>query len=162
MDLTHLHLVITHLPIMGSLLGAIVLFHGLWTNSSQTRIAAYIVFICSAVGAGIAYLTGESAEETVENIQGVAESMIEQHENIALASLIGLLIVGTASLIGIYLESIKSTFSRKFAVGLLLASIISFGLVGYTGYQGGQIRHTEINNITASGEPGNMEQEDID
>ena len=79
MNQTHVHLLITHLPIYGSILGFIILAYGLWTKSNQTKIAAYIVFIISSIGAGIAYLTGEAAEETVEDIQGVAKKMIEEH-----------------------------------------------------------------------------------
>ena len=84
MDQTHLHLLITHLPIFGSILGALVLVHGLWTKSNQTKIAAFNLFIISSIGAGIAYLTGEGAEESVENLPGVVEATIKQHEEFAL------------------------------------------------------------------------------
>ena len=162
MDLTHLHLLITHLPIMGSILGAIVLIQGVWSNSSQTKIAAYSLFILSSIGGGIAYLTGEAAEETVERIQGVADTVIEQHEEFAIVSLVALLVLGAASLLGIFLEANKAAISRKYALGLMFLAVINFGLVAWTGYQGGQIRHTEITNITASIAPQNGEQEDND
>ena len=71
MNQTHLHLLITHLPIFGSILGGLVLAHGIWTKSNQTKIAAYNVLIISSIGAVVAYLTGEGAEETVEKIPGV-------------------------------------------------------------------------------------------
>ena len=108
MDQTHIHLLITHLPIFGSILGGLVLAHGLWTKSNQTKIAAYNLFIISALGAGIAYLTGEGAEEKVENIQGVAETIIKQHEEFALFALIALIILGVASIVGLFLTLRKS------------------------------------------------------
>ena len=76
MNQTHLHLLIAHLPIFGSILGGLVLAYGLWTKSNQTKIAAYILLVISSIGAGISYLTGEAAEEAVEKIQGVAKEMI--------------------------------------------------------------------------------------
>ena len=94
MDQTHIHLLITHLPIFVSILGAFVLAHGLWTKSNQTKMAAYNLFIISAIGSGIAYLTGEGAEERVENIQGVVEATIKQHEEFALFALISLKFFG--------------------------------------------------------------------
>ena len=145
MDQTHIHLLITHLPIFGSILGGIVLAHGLWTNSNQTKIAAYNLFIISAIGAGIAYLTGEAAEETVEHIQGVLEANIKTHEEFALFALISLIILGAASFLGLFLTIKKSTLTRTTAFVILFISLISFGLVARTGYLGGQIRHTEIN-----------------
>jgi uncharacterized membrane protein len=145
MDQTHIHLLITHLPIFGSILGGLVLAHGLWTKSVQTKIAAYNLFIISAIGAGIAYLTGEAAEETVENIQGVVESTIKQHEEFALFALISLIILGVASIVGLFLTLRKSPLTRATAIVILFISLISFVLVARTGYLGGQIRHTEIN-----------------
>jgi uncharacterized membrane protein len=145
MNQTHIHLLITHLPIFGSILGGIVIAHGIWTKSNQTKIAAYHLFVISAIGAAIAYLTGEGAEETVEKIQGVAEASIKQHEEFALFALISLIVLGVASLIGVVLTLRKSSQASAFAVVVLFVSLISFGLVAWTDYLGGQIRHTEIN-----------------
>ena len=150
MDQTHIHLLITHLPIFGAALGGLVLAHGLWTGSNQTKIAAYNVFIIAAIGAGIAYLTGEAAEETVENIQGVATNMIDQHEDAALFALISLIILGAAAIGGLFLTLTKSALTRPASVAVLFICLISFGLVARTGYLGGQIRHTEINGASAA------------
>jgi Na+/H+ antiporter NhaC len=140
-----MHLLITHLPIFGSILGGFVLAYGLWTKSNQTKIAAYMLFIISSIGAGIGYLTGEAAEETVENIAGVSKNLVEQHEDFAVIALVSLIVLGVASVFGLFLTSRKSQFARAVAVIVLFVSIISFGLVAWTGYLGGQIRHTEIN-----------------
>ncbi|MBK8846633.1 MAG: hypothetical protein IPO27_08875 [Bacteroidetes bacterium] len=160
MNQTHIHLLITHLPIFGSILGGLVLAHGLWTKSSQTKIAAYNLFIISSIGAGIAYLTGEAAEETVENIQGVVESAIKTHEEFALFALISLIILGVASIVGLFLTLRKSTLTRTTAFVILLISLISFGLVARTGYLGGQIRHTETSNITTDSKENSEKETD--
>jgi len=150
MDQTHIHLLITHLPIFGSILGGLVLAYGLWKKSNQTKIAAYLLFIISSIGAGIAYLTGEAAEETVEHIAGVSKNLMEQHEDFSVIALISLIVLGIASVVGIFLTSEKSKFTRAIAVVILFISLISFGLIARTGYLGGQIRHTEINSKAAS------------
>lgn len=146
MNLTHLHLLITHLPIFGSILGAVVLFNGLWTKSNQTKVAAYYLFLISSIGTCIAYLTGEAAEESVENIQSVSEILIEQHEDSAIFAMISLIALGFFSMLAIYINLKKSRFSKSIAIFILVLSIISFSLVSRTGYLGGQIRHTEIVN----------------
>ena len=144
MDQTHIHLLITHLPIFGSILGGLVIAQGLWTGSNQTKIAAYSIFIISSIGAVIAYVTGEAAEETVENMQGVVEATIKQHEEFALFALISLIILGVTSIVGLFLTLRKSPLTRTVAFVILFISLISFGLVARTGYLGGQIRHTEV------------------
>jgi uncharacterized membrane protein len=145
MNQTHIHLLITHLPIFGSMLGALVLLHGIGAKSDQTKIAAYYVFILSAIGATVAYLTGEGAEEVVEKIQGVVEESIKTHEDSASVTLISLIILGTASIIGVYLTFKKSIYTSSTAFIVLFVSVFSFILVARTGYLGGKIRHTEIN-----------------
>ena len=160
MNQTHLHLLITHLPIFGSILGGLVLAYGLWTKSNQTKIAAYILLIISSIGAGISYLTGEAAEEAVEKIQGVAKEMIEQHEDFSVFALIALIVLGVVSLIGLFLTLRKSSLIRTVALVTLFISLISFGLVAWTGYLGGQIRHTEIYSNPALQRQGGENEED--
>jgi uncharacterized membrane protein len=144
MNQTHIHLIITHLPIFGSVLGAFVLIHGIWTKNKITLIAAYNVLIISAFGAGIAYGTGEGAEETVEHIQGISKNIIEEHAESALISLVALIIVGVISLIALFVTVRSSTLTRPFALIALFLSLVAFGFIIRTGYLGGQIRHTEI------------------
>lgn len=150
MNQTHLHLLINHLPIFGSILGGLVLAHGLWTKSNQTKIAAYYLLIISSIGAVIAYLTGEAAEESVENIQGISKDLIGQHEDFAVFALVALSVLGVASLIGLFVTIKKSASTRMVAIVTLFISLISFGLIARTGYIGGQIRHTEINSTNAN------------
>jgi uncharacterized membrane protein len=144
MSQAHLHLLVTHLPVFGSILGALVLCYGLWSKSNQTKIAAYFLFVVSAIGAGIAYLTGEGAEEAVEKIQGVSENMIKQHEESAMFALASLIVLGASALFALYITYKKSSLVRTAATITLIISLISFGLVARTGYLGGQIRHSEI------------------
>jgi uncharacterized membrane protein len=144
MSPAHIHLLITHLPIFGALIGSLVLAFAIIIKSNDTKIAAYGVLVLSTFRAGIAYLTGEGAEEVVEEIPGVVESTIETHENFALIALIGLLILGLLSDIGLIAIVNKSTYARKIAIVVLITAIISFGLVAITRYLGGKIRHTEM------------------
>jgi uncharacterized membrane protein len=146
MNQTHIHLIITHLPIFGSLLGGMVLAYGLLTRTKQTLIAAYILLIISSLGAGIAYLTGEGAEEGVEKIPGIIKSVIGQHEEVALIAFISLILLGISSISGIFFTVKQSSLTFKMAFITLIISFISFGIISYTGYLGGKIRHTEINN----------------
>ncbi|MCC8427201.1 hypothetical protein [Mucilaginibacter sp. UR6-11] len=162
MNQTHIHLIITHLPIFGSVLGAFVLIHGIWTKNNMTLIAAYNVLIISALGAGIAYGTGEGAEETVEHIQGISKSLIEEHAESALFSLISLIIVGLVSLVGLFVTFRNSALTKLFALITLFLSLAAFGIIARTGYLGGQIRHTEIgkNTVSPINKAGNGEEND--
>jgi len=159
MNQTHIHLLITHLPIVGAVLGAFVLIHGIWRKSNSTLIAAYNILIISAIGAGIAYATGEGAEEAVEHLQGISKNIIEEHEESALISLIGLIVIGVISLIGLFATIKGSSLIRQVALIALTAAVVGFGLIAWTGFLGGQIRHTEIGTHMASPAQGGNEKD---
>jgi uncharacterized membrane protein len=150
MNQTHIHLLITHLPIFGSLLGGFVLIHGIWRKSNVTLIAAYNILIISALGAGIAYATGEGAEETVEHLNGISKSLIEEHAESALTSLISLIVIGVIAIIGLLVTLKRSSLIRPVSLIALMAALVGFGLIARTGYLGGQIRHTEIGTSAVS------------
>jgi len=154
MNEAHLHLLTNHLPIIGSILGGLVLFHGLWTKNNQTKIAAYYVIIISAIGAGVTYITGEGAEEAVEHLQGISRKIIHEHEEFAEVSIIAIIISGVAALLGVYLAFKNSRHSRNIAWATLFISLISFGLMARTGYLGGLIRHSEISATAVAPDSG--------
>jgi uncharacterized membrane protein len=163
MNQTHIHLVITHLPIFGSILGALVLLQAIYTKSKATVNAAYSVFILSALGAGIAYFTGEAAEESVEHLQGVSKHLIHEHEEAALYSLISLIVLGCVSLLGFFFSVSMSPLASNTSKVVLVISLLSFILIARTGYMGGQIRHDEISGNstqTPSEYVGEQEAED--
>jgi len=144
MNPLHVHLFINHLPIAGTILGAVVLALALGLKSRHTEIAAYTVFILSSLGAAASYLTGEGAEHAIKEIPGIVKSTVELHENFSIYALIALIILGIASVGGIIQAQRKTKPPGKIAVSILCLSIICMGLIAWTAYLGGQIRHTEL------------------
>ena len=151
MDGTHIHLLITHLPLFGSMCGAIVMIVAFAKKSEAAKTAAYLVFVVSALGAVTAYLTGDAAEHAVRKIDPSAKDFIHPHENFAFYALISLILLGVFSLVGLYINAKKPQYASKIASVVFILSLVSFGLVGWTAYLGGQVRHTEIR--TAPVEP---------
>lgn len=146
LTLTHVHLIINHLPIIGSLLGGLVLAHGMGTKSYQTNIAAYYILVLSALGAIIAYFTGEPAEKLVKFTVNYQDKLIHNHEEFAVYALISFVLLGMVSLIALYTIYQKLSYANMLAKIIMTICIISFLLVARTGYLGGLIRHTELEN----------------
>jgi uncharacterized membrane protein len=129
------------------MLGGLVLVFAIWEKSNRTKVAAYGVLVISSIGALVAYLTGEPAEELVKNIPGVLKDNIEKHEDAATISLVVLIILGISSVIGIYVSYKNSKYIKRVANVTLFLSILSFGLIACAGFLGGQIRHTELSAV---------------
>jgi uncharacterized membrane protein len=138
------HLLITHLPIFGSILGVLVLIYGLLTFSRHTQMAAYWLFIISAASAVFAYLSGNDVGRDIENMKGISQYSILEHTNFANYSMIVLFILGSISIYALWLSANESPFVTKVIPLVLGIALISFTFVIRTGYLGAQIRHNDV------------------
>lgn len=144
MNDAHFHLIVNHLPIVGVLIGLLVLFFGFILNKPQVKVTALGIFVFSAVASVAAFYTGEGAEDIVENISGISETLIHDHEEYAELFFTAILVLGFVSLATMFLE-VESPKYAKYGFMLALAlSVISTVLAKYVGTSGGEIRHTEI------------------
>jgi uncharacterized membrane protein len=144
MDSTHLHLLLNHFPIIGTIIGTGVMAYGYIAKSDVTKKAALWTWVAMALVAIPVFLTGEPAEESVEGLPGVSEALIGAHEEAAELSLWVMEALGLFSLFALFFK-FKSDYNAKTVTLLLfLLSLITFGMMARTGYLGGQIRHTEI------------------
>ena len=143
MDATHLHLLINHVPVIASFIGALILLYGIITKSYHTKNAAYLILLLAAVGGGIAFLTGEEAEHVAEKLPGVTEEWIHDHEEAAEKAIIGIMVLGLASLVGLLMNR-RPSGGRITSWIVLVIALATFGITAYAAYLGGSIRHTEI------------------
>ena len=146
MNEAHFHLVVNHLPIVGILIGFLVLLTGFLLKKPEVKVTALGIFVFSALASFAAFYSGEGAEEIVENIPGISETLINQHEESAELFFTIVLILGGVSLITFVLEIKKMKLSK---FGFILVILLALGagvLAKNVGTTGGEIRHTEIRN----------------
>ncbi|WP_418637911.1 hypothetical protein [Winogradskyella sp.] len=148
MNDAHFHLVVNHLPIVGVSIGFLVLLAGLMMKKPQIKNTALGIFIFSALTAIVAFYTGEGAEEIVENLPGISETLIHKHEEYAELFFTMMLILGSVSLITLFLQYKKLSFSKYGFVLILLLSITSIVISKNVGTSGGEITHIEIRSDT--------------
>lgn len=133
------HLALTHLPVVLSLTGLVMLVVSFFNKKQVLIHASFAVLIAAALATIPVYATGEGAEEMVEEMAGVSESIISQHEDVAQWSLIIILITGGAALIGYFLRK-KPSLQRSAQMLVLLLALASGGLMAQTAH----LRHSEI------------------
>ena len=148
MNLTHVHLVLNHVPIVLTFVGLALLLAAALRRSTELRTAGLLMFLLSAMVAVAVYLTGEPAEESVEHMPGVTHAIIERHEDAAGFALASVVVLGAASTIALGLGLTKLTARPNVAravLGLpLLISVAAGALLLWTAKLGGEVRHTEI------------------
>ncbi|HLC16430.1 MAG TPA: hypothetical protein VJL89_09420 [Thermodesulfovibrionia bacterium] len=144
MNWAHIHLMTNHFPVIGTLFGMLLLGFAMLRKSDELKKVSFGVFAIIALITFVVFFSGEPAEEIVEELPGVKESLIEEHEEMALISLIFVEILGVMSAIGLFASSRLKVNMKWFVTALFLLSVITSGLFGLTANLGGQIRHTEI------------------
>lgn len=143
MSATHLHLVLNHIPILGVPFGIALLVAGVLRHSEELKKAALVTFALAALMVAPVFLTGEPAEESVEHLVGVSESLIERHEELAELSLGLTSCLGVLSLITLVVWR-KKEIPGGVQAAVLALSLFSTATLAVTGAAGGQIRHSEI------------------
>jgi uncharacterized membrane protein len=162
MNDAHFHLVVNHLPIIFPLVGVIILVTGLFSKSEAVKRTAFMIFILGGIAAIVAMSSGEGAEEVVENISGVSENFIKNHEETAETFAILSYVLGGISVLGLWASFKKKTFSNVICIIVLLFAIVVLFFAKQTGTTGGEIRHTEIRNGNNTTKDNKTEKEEND
>ncbi|HEX3233975.1 MAG TPA: hypothetical protein VHR41_07240 [Gemmatimonadales bacterium] len=147
MDLSaaHLHLVLNHIPVLGTMLFApLVLLWGLVRGSRDGTQIGLLLTVLLAVTAIPIYLTGEPAEEQLENQPWFDKQRVEAHEERAEAGLIAVLVTGAVAVAGLWLARGGQPQRRSLTGVVLVGLLVSAVLFALAAIEGGQIRHDEI------------------
>ena len=144
MNAAHLHLLMNHIPVIGiPIVGVLLVLALIMKQQALFRIALGFTVLLALMTVPV-YLSGEPAEEIVEDLTGVPHAFIEEHEEIAQVTLIATEVLGALALLGLALAWKRGRVPKPLAYGSLVLVLIASGLLARTAYLGGQIRHTEI------------------
>lgn len=143
MNSVQIHLALTHVPVILSLLAFAMLAVSFFIKNTAVTKTSYVLLVIAGLAALPVFFTGEGTEEAIEKLPGVSEDTIETHEDVAKLATIAITIVGVAALTALlFFRSQIAT--RVVRIAILLLSITSGALMVQTAHLGGQIRHTEL------------------
>ena len=154
MTWAHLHLALNHVPVVGIVIGLLLLGFAVLRRSRELTRAAFWLIVTLAIITVVVYLTGEPAEELVEGLPGVSEPLIEQHETVALVATLAMSVLGLAAVVGLIRGRRDHAGSASYSKAVLVLALIVTGLMAWTANSGGQIRHPEIRADRGAAGPG--------
>ena len=138
------HLLLNHLPIVGSIIAVLILAYGMLSKSEAIVKMSYWLFIVLAVFAVVAKQTGEKAEGFIINAKLANETLIEPHAQAADIAQWAMIILGLIALSALFINRLK-TF-KLMPIIIFILALVAAGLMGWTGSLGGKIMHKEIRN----------------
>jgi hypothetical protein len=144
-DAAHLHLALTHLPVIGAPLLLLVLTIGMVRGWQEVVTVALALTVGLAAATAVVYLTGDPAEELIERAAWFSEPITELHEERAAVALVATLVTGMLAAGALLTRTRRQWLARLVWTGLLVSTL----LLGWTAWSGGQIRHDEIRTAAA-------------
>ena len=144
MNDAHLHMVVNHFPIIGTIFGLGILITGMILKNNSVKMVAYVLFIIAAVFAALSMGTGEGAEELVEDMPSIGKQIIHEHEEWAEKLALVLYAIGALSLLSIFFSIKKLAYEKYTSIAIIIIAVVGVFLAKQVGTSGGEIRHTEI------------------
>jgi uncharacterized membrane protein len=146
MNFAHLHLLLNHFPIIGTIVGFGLLLLSFFGENKDTRRASLVIFAAMALFSILAFFSGTGAQGAIKKLPGVSEALIERHQGAAMLALLFMEITGALSLVELWNSHgrIRPARTSRTLAATLFFSIVTVALMARAGVTGGDIRHPEI------------------
>jgi uncharacterized membrane protein len=143
-DLAHLHLLLNHLPTIGTVLGLGLLLLGFVRKSEHLKKVSLEVFFIIALATLPVFMSGVAAQAALKNSPGVSAAAIATHEDAALLAFLLMEITGVVAWLGLWQFRRISRETRGNMGAVLVLSTVTVLVMAWAANLGGDIRHPEI------------------
>ena len=149
MNLAHVHLLLNHFPTVGMVVGLGVFLVAVASRSDDLKRAGLGIFFFISLLSIPAFVTGTSAELALQHTPEVSKAMIEAHETAAFVALWIMELTGGLAWLGLWQYRRLSRVPQATLTAVLLAGLVTFGLMSRAALIGGEIRHPEVRTGTS-------------
>ncbi len=139
------HMFVNHLPVVGFIGVVLGLLVSLKVKSLDIRRFVLLATVLVGLTALPSLWTGEPAEEVIEDLPGVSKRLIHEHEELAEKATVLAVITSGVAALAFVLQRRRPETMNKSIPAVLLFSLVTSGLMGWSAHEGGKIRHPEIN-----------------
>jgi uncharacterized membrane protein len=144
MSLVQIHLLLNHIPIIGTIIALGLFLLGIAGKSHDLKRASYVIFVALALLAIPTYMSGSAAAKAIANTKGISKAFLTAHNDSAVMSVLFMGITGVFAWLGLW-QYRRFSRSAGWNIALVLVlSIVTVYFMSITGNSGGEIRHPEI------------------
>ena len=143
-NLAHIHIVLNHIPSLGSIAGLLLLAAAIYTKNDALKKFAFLALVLVTLAVLPTYITGVEAQRAVLKNPSVARGMIQVHQNAAMLTLVGMTFAGAFAWFGLWEFRRFSRAGGLTTYGTLVATGISAFLILNTASLGGKVSHPEV------------------
>jgi uncharacterized membrane protein len=152
LNLSHLHLLLNHVPTVGTAVAVALLFLGVARRHDGLRHVGLEVLFLIAIVTMPAYLTGLAARQELMKQPGISDTATRRHHDAALGGFAVTEVAGFAAWVALWQSRRRGRPSPVLVGGVLVLSVGALALMGRAANLGGEIRHPEILSVAPTGE----------
>jgi hypothetical protein len=150
-NLAHLHLLLNHVPTVGSVVALGLLLLALVRRSEPLEHAGLEVLFAIAVVTLPVYMSGVAAHQKLRDQPEISDNATRVHQNAALAGFTVTEFAGFAAWIALWQSRRRGRAARGLVPAATLLSIVALALMARASTLGGEIRHPEIRTDLSAG-----------
>jgi uncharacterized membrane protein len=144
MNLAHLHLLLNHVPTVGTVMGLGLLLLALVRRNDHLTHVSFEVFFVIALLTMPAYLTGVAAQQILQGRPDVSDPLMVVHHDAALQGFILMQLTGGAAWLGLWQFRRRARPERWMSAAVLVLAVLTAALMARAANIGGEIHHPEI------------------
>ena len=144
MTISHLHLLMNHVPTVGTVIGVGLLLLSLVRRNEHLQHAALEVFFLIALATLPVYLTGVAAQQAIQGRSDISRAAIAAHHDAALLAFILMMITGFLAWLALWQIRRHGRTANWTIPSVVILAVLTLAVVAPAASIGGEIRHPEI------------------
>ena len=144
MNLTHLHLLLNHVPTVGSVIALAILLLSFIRRDEALKHAGLEVLFLIAILTLPVYISGAAAQREIRNRPEVSTTAVRVHQDAALAGFAMTEFAGFVAWIALWQSRRRGGEARGLVAATTVLLMLALALSGRAANLGGEIRHPEI------------------
>jgi uncharacterized membrane protein len=150
-NVTHLHLLLNHVPTVGTVVALGLLLLALVRRDESLQRAGLEVLFVIAVLTLPVYTSGGAAQRQLRGQPEISDTAMTVHENAALTGFAVTEFAGFVAWIALWQFRRRGRPARGLVPAVVLLSVVALVLMGRAATLGGEIRHPEIRAASSAG-----------
>jgi hypothetical protein len=144
MNLAHIHIVLNHVPSLGSVAGLLILAMGIYKKDEVIKQSACFVLVLITMAVLPTYITGAEAQRIVSKSPTYAPGIVQLHQNAAMITLLSMTASGMFAWFGLWEFRRHGKLASLTTIATLISTMAAVASVLVTANIGGAISHPEI------------------
>jgi hypothetical protein len=152
MNLAHIHIVLNHIPSIGTAVAVGLFLLSLYRKNDHLKKISLQLLVVMALAVLPTYLTGNAAQLTLRNRTDIPKILIEEHQNSAMIALTLTTILGTLAWFGLWQFRRFQRSGHWNTIAIIIVSVLTSAVILRTANLGGDISHPEIRVVEQTGD----------